>query len=83
MNNIAFDRLNYVETLKSAGIPEAQARAHAHALDDAMRDSVATRSDITSLRTEIEMFKRDIIIAVGSMMIGLGAFLTALQFFVK
>ena len=34
MTTITFDRLTYLETLKASGIPEAQARAHAVALDE-------------------------------------------------
>jgi len=41
-----FDRLGYVDTLKNAGVPEPLARAHATALEDAFRDSVATQADV-------------------------------------
>jgi hypothetical protein len=48
MNNAArnFDRLAYIDTLKEAGIDEGSARAHANALDAAMRDGLATKQDI-------------------------------------
>ena len=55
MTTITFDRLSYLETLKAAGIPEAQARAHAVALDEALKDSVATKSDVENLRRDFEI----------------------------
>lgn len=54
MTAITFDRLSYLEHLKAAGIPEAQARAHAVALDEALRDTVATKGDLTDLRTDLK-----------------------------
>jgi hypothetical protein len=41
-----FDKLAYVDRLKQAGFDDAQARAHAEALDAALRGGVATKSDI-------------------------------------
>jgi len=55
MTTITFDRLTYLETLKAAGIPEAQARAHAVALDEALKDSVATKGDVENLRRDFEI----------------------------
>lgn len=54
---ITFDRLAYIDRLKEAGFDDKQARAQAEALDAALRDSVATKTDIAALRTE---FKADI-----------------------
>ena len=39
---ILFDRLRYVDKLKSTGIPEPQARAYADAMHEALRDSALT-----------------------------------------
>ena len=50
---LTFDRLAYVDKLKGAGIDEAQARAHADALDTALRDGVATKADVEELRREL------------------------------
>ena len=46
---ITFDKLVYIDRLKSAGVDEPQARAHADALDHALRDSVATKHDLRDL----------------------------------
>ncbi|MGJ0394995.1 MAG: hypothetical protein ACR65U_02025 [Methylocystis sp.] len=46
-------RLAYVDRLRNGGIEEGQARVHAEALDAALRDSVATRSDIDDLQRQI------------------------------
>ncbi len=46
MSSITFDRLSYLETLKASGVPEAQACAHAVAMDQALRESVATKADV-------------------------------------
>ena len=61
MSTITFDKLAYLETLKAGGIPEAQARTHAVALDEALRESVATKNDL-------EILKRDLTIRTGTML---------------
>ncbi len=81
MTTITFDRLAYLETLKPSGIPEAQARAHTTALDDALRDTVATKGDIQALRSDIEIVKRDLMIWIGTMIIALGGVLIAIKYF--
>lgn len=57
MTTITFDKLVYLETLKASGISEDHARAHAHALDEALRDSVATKADV---RAELEPVKLEL-----------------------
>lgn len=54
---ITFDRLAYIDRLKEAGFDDKQARAQAEALDAALRDTVATKTDLAALRTE---FKADL-----------------------
>jgi hypothetical protein len=49
-----FDRLAYVDRLREAGVDEKAARAHAEALDVALRDGVASKSDIDRLETKIK-----------------------------
>jgi hypothetical protein len=56
-DQILFDKLVYIDRLKAAGIAEGQARAHADAMDEALREAVATKADIRDFRAE---FKTDI-----------------------
>lgn len=61
---IQFDTLRYVETLKSAGIPEAQAKAGAEALATALGESasglLATKDDIITIKIEMADIKSDL-----------------------
>lgn len=50
---LTFDRLAYIGRLMEAGFDDRQARAQADALDAALRESVATKTDIDLLRAEI------------------------------
>jgi hypothetical protein len=49
-DQIVFDKLTYLDRLVRAGIAEDHARAHTEALNDALRESVATKADIDALR---------------------------------
>jgi len=53
-DTILFDKLAYLDRLKRAGIEDNQARAHAEAMEDALRESVATKVDIAGLGTTIQ-----------------------------
>ncbi len=59
-----FDTLRYVERLKSAGIPEAQAKAGAEALATALSESasglLATKDDITGIKIEMADVKSEL-----------------------
>lgn len=61
---IGFNKLAYLEGLKSAGVSEEIARAHADGLDQTLRESVATKSDLekteTSLRSEITALRSNL-----------------------
>jgi hypothetical protein len=61
---IQFDTLRFVEKLKSAGIPEAQAKAEAEALATALGESasglLATKDDITSIKIEMADVKSEL-----------------------
>jgi hypothetical protein len=54
---IQFDTLRYVEKLRSAGMPEAQAKASAEALstalDQSISNSIATQEDFRGLKADI------------------------------
>ncbi len=54
VSEIVFDKLSFVDRLKSGGIDEDQARVHAEALDIAMRETVATKTDIEKLAIRID-----------------------------
>ncbi|MBV8357600.1 MAG: hypothetical protein JO189_06635 [Deltaproteobacteria bacterium] len=80
--NLLFDKLVYIDHLTRAGIDEAQARAHAEAMEEALRESVATKSDIVELRHEIQLAIRDLKIWTGSIAVLLFGALVAVRFFV-
>jgi hypothetical protein len=52
-DQILFDRLAYIDRLKRAGIDDTQARAHAEAMGEALRETVATKADIDRLGSDI------------------------------
>lgn len=54
MSTMTFDKLAYVDRLRAAGFDEPQARAMADGLDQALREEVATKSDIAALRVEFK-----------------------------
>lgn len=61
MSTITFDTLKFVEKLKSAGVPEAQAKAEAEALvsafSEAMDAQIATKADIHRIEKELAVLK--------------------------
>ena len=57
---VAFDTLVYARKLKDAGVPDAQAEAHAEAVRDALTESVATKADIRGVKAEIANLKTEI-----------------------
>jgi hypothetical protein len=72
--NVSFDKLAYIDRLKSAGIDEHAARAHAEALDQALREEVATKHDL-------EIAVRDLTIRMGGTAIILFGALASIKFF--
>ena len=71
---ITFDKLAYIDRLKAAGIEEHAARAHAEALDQALREEVATKHDL-------EIAVRDLKIWMGGVAILLFGALASIKFF--
>jgi hypothetical protein len=57
---LTFDKLAYVDRLKAAGVGEREARALAEGLDQALREEVATKSDIAAVKTDIAAVKAEI-----------------------
>ncbi|MDP2831711.1 MAG: hypothetical protein Q8Q28_00115 [Pseudomonadota bacterium] len=58
MSTITFDTLRFAERLRTAGVPEAQAKAEAEALRDVLSEALdmtlATRADILATKTELK-----------------------------
>ncbi len=60
MATITFDTLKFVEKLKAAGVPEAQAKAEAEALQgvfaETLETQLATKTDIVRLERRLDGF---------------------------
>ena len=60
MATITFDTLKFVEKLKAAGVPEAQAKAEAEALQsvfaETLETQLATKVDIVRLERRLDGF---------------------------
>jgi hypothetical protein len=46
---VAFDTLTYARKLREAGVPQAQAEAHAEALGATVTETLATKQDLREL----------------------------------
>jgi hypothetical protein len=53
--HIIFDRTRYTDKLRDNGVDEKTARAHSDALDGALRDAVATKTDLLEFKTALSM----------------------------
>ncbi len=69
MSMALFDTLKYVERLKATGVPEAQAKAEAEVLSEALAEAFSTRDLVTrdhldhriqEVRTEIQELRGDL-----------------------
>jgi len=80
-DTILFDKLAYIDRLKRAGVEEAHARAHAEAIDEALRESVATKRDILEVKQEIALAVRDLTLRMGAIAIARFAALSSIKFF--
>ena len=83
-----FDRLRYVDRLTGAGIAADQARAHADAMEDALRSGVATKGDIAAVRADIATVRTELLaseyrltVRGGLMATAVVAILASLKFF--
>ena len=65
MTDLLFDKLAYKDKLTASGVPEATARAHADALDEALRESVATKSDVALVRKDLAIAEQRLKIWTG------------------
>lgn len=57
MTTMTFDKLAYIDRLKAVGFTEPQARGMADGLDQALREEVATKSDMAGLRSEMNLLR--------------------------
>lgn len=84
-SQLTFDKLAYIDRLKTGGVDEAKARAHAEALDAALRETVATRQDLRDevgrVENRIEIAVRDLTIRAGGIAMVLFGALAAIKFF--
>ena len=60
MATLTFDKLAYVDRLQAAGMGEREARALAEGLDQALREEVATKSDIAAVKTDLAVVKAEL-----------------------
>jgi predicted amino acid-binding ACT domain protein len=63
---LTFDKLAYVDRLQAAGMGEREARALAEGLDQALREEVATRTDIAAVRTDLAAVKTELSIDIAA-----------------
>jgi hypothetical protein len=72
-----FDTLKFVEKLEAGGFTHAQAKAFA----EATSQELATKTDVASVRSDIEIAKRDLEIWFGSVMVvAVGVILAAIRY---
>jgi hypothetical protein len=81
MAAILFDKLAYIDRLQNAGISAEHARAHAEAMDEALRESVATKADVIWLEHAIALAVRDLTIRTGAIAVVLFPALAGIKFF--
>jgi predicted amino acid-binding ACT domain protein len=63
---LTFDKLAYVDRLQAAGMGEREARALAEGLDQALREEVATRTDIAAVRTDLAAVKTELSVDIAA-----------------
>jgi hypothetical protein len=57
---LTFDKLAYVDRLKAAGVGEREARALAEGLDQALREEVATKTDVAAVNDHLATVKAEL-----------------------
>lgn len=60
MATLTFDKLAYVDRLQAAGMGEREARALADGLDQALREEVATKTDLAAVRTDLAAVRTEL-----------------------
>jgi hypothetical protein len=70
---LTFDKLAYVDRLKAAGMGEREARALAEGLDQALREEVATKTDLAAVRADLAAVKTELRAEIAAVRIDLAA----------
>ena len=87
MSSTTFDTLGYFEKLKAAGMPEAQAKVQADALRELIDDKLATKQDLRTLETHLNIrlaeLKNDLLRWMFGIAAGQVALIVALFAFIK
>jgi hypothetical protein len=82
MTTTTFDTLGYFERLKSAGMPEQQAKVQTEALREIIEDKLATKKDLMDMESRLEAKVRELeyrlVIRLGAMMAASVAVVAAL-----
>jgi predicted amino acid-binding ACT domain protein len=76
---LTFDKLAYVDRLQAAGMGEREARALAEGLDQALREEVATRTDIAAVRTDLAAVKTELSVDIAAVKTELSAEIAAVK----
>ena len=79
MATLTFDKLAYVDRLKAAGMGESEARALAEGLDQALREEVATKSDIATVKSDLATVKAELSADIAAVRAELKADIAALR----
>ena len=66
MATLTFDKLAYVDRLQAAGMGEREARALAEGLDQALREEVATKTDIAAVKTDLAALKTELSVEIAA-----------------
>lgn len=79
MSSITFDTMAFVDTLTSAGVPEAQAKAEAKVVTAVIASAVdvtlVTKNDVSQVRSDIAASKLDMLVWMIVLILGQTALL--------
>jgi len=82
---LLFDKLRYMDRLTRSGVSEETARAHAEAMEEALRETVATqafvRQEITAVRLDLATLKHDLTVRIGVASAAVVATLASIKYF--
>lgn len=72
-SGLIFDTLAYAKKLIEAGVPEKQAEVQASALAEIIEDKIATKRDLSELKSEIKLEIKDLenrlLLSLGGIMV--------------